>query len=382
VAIKRDGNIFRLFLVSLGIQLFKSNKKRFVFLKIRTAYIVILSILFVNGCSNTSTILDRETEAELPGPDYTLILYIHGDSDYLFHDSDGNRIQAGQHALRKAMNVAENAASGEVFIFHHQPAKRFLWMVPRRTNQLYHYKNGEKVRHISYRRSSEKKFMEKESGFFREYQAAGSENGHPAYFAYFGHEIPASHYPGYNRSQPDIKVDTETFASGAHSFLEDGKAYDLMILSSCSNGTPELVKELDGITRFLLASPQNLHLSHMDISALNLVETEPGMTGAEIASAIAEDTYERLSESIQTVISLSVYDMEVVRDYIGHLHEETSRYESEENPNPYRENIDCASLPFFDAQEFSPGVKTFYRPPRFGNRSTGNSHSGWGCKGQ
>jgi hypothetical protein len=348
-----------------------------------SVYPIILFILLISGCARTSLLLDQEPEISATEPDYSLIIYIHGDSDYLFHDSDGNRIRADQHALQKAMNVAENAASGEVFIFHHQPAKRFLWMIPRRTNHLYQYKNGEKVRHISYRRSSEKKFMEKESGFFREYRTAGSEHEHPAYFAYFGHEIPASHYAGYNRSHPEVVVDTESFAGGTRSFLEgDGQAYDLMILSSCSNGTPGMVKELDGITRMLLASPQNLHLSHMDISALNLLETEEGISAAEIASAIAEDTYERLSESIQTVISLSVYDIAEVREYIGQLHDATTRYEEEVNPNPYRENIDCAALPFFDAAEFSGGVDTLYRPPRFGRRSTGNTSSGWGCKGE
>lgn len=352
------------------------------FLNKHAAYSIFLFLLLLSGCGRTSVLLDHEPEGVVTEPDYSLIIYIHGDSDYLFHDSDGNRVQADQHALQKAMNVAENAASGEVFIFHHQPAKRFLWMIPRRTNHLYQYKNGEKVRHISYRRSSEKKFMEKESGFFRNYQSINLGDDYPAYFAYFGHEIPLTHYAGYNRSQPDVVVNTETFASGAHSFLEgDAQTYDLMILSSCSNGTPGMVKELDGITRFLLASPQNLHLSHMDISAFNLVETKPDISAAEIASFIAEDTYERLSDSIQTVISLSVYDISAVREYIGQLQDKTVQYKKEKNPNPYLENIDCATLPFFDAAEFSGGVETLYRPPRFGRRSTGNTYSGWGCKG-
>lgn len=368
-------------LVPLGNSTIQKTSIRL--LKIRTAFIIIMFILLASGCSKTSVLLDHEPEAELPEPGYTLIIYIHGDSDYLFHDSDGNRIQADQHALQKAMNVAENAESGEVFIFHHQPAKRFLWLVPRRANDMYQYKNGEKVRHISYRRSSDEKFMEKESGFFHEYQTGRMGIDHQIYFTYFGHEIPADHYAGYNRSQADIRVDTETFTSGAHSFLEDdGQMYDLMILSSCSNGTPEMVKELDGITRYLLASPQNLHLSHMDISALNLVETDPEISAAEMALATAQDTYERLSDSIQTVISLSVYDMDAVREYVSHLNDETSRYNKEENPNPYRENIDCAGLPFFNAAEFSRGIETYFRPPRFGHRSAGNTHSGWGCKGQ
>lgn len=333
------------------------------------------------GCSQTSVLMESDPENEQSEPDYSVIIYIHGDSDYLFHDGDGNRTEADQQALRKAIKVAENAGSGEVFVYHHQPAKHFLWMIPRRTNELYHFVNGEKVRHLKYRRTSADLFLKTEADFYKEHSFSRKNKEHQTYFVYFGHEIPEKNYKGYHQTQTDIVVDTDTFVRGAQSFLEsDDYIFDLMVLSTCSNGTPAMVNKLTGVTNYLLASPLNLHLSHMDISSLKLLETNPQISADELASAIAEESYSRLSDSIQTVISLTIYDIKAVEKYIEQLHNRTLSYREAENPNPFRENIDCAELSFFDQDKFSSGVQTFFRPARFGNRSSGNHPSGWGCK--
>lgn len=347
----------------------------------RITYFSIIPILFLMGCSQTSVLMESDPEQEVSEPDYTIVVYIHGDSDYLFHDGDGNRTEADQHALSKAMDIAVNAGSGEVFVYHHQPAKRFLWMIPRRTNELYHFINGEKVRHIKYRRSSDELFLQTEADFFQKHSISQNKD-HQAYFVYFGHEIPEKNYKGYHQSQSDIVVDTETFARGAQSFLDsDDALFDLMVLSTCSNGTPAMVKQLSGITNYLLASPLNLHLSYIDITSLKLLETNPQISANELATEIAEESYDRLSDSIQTVISLSVYDINAVEEYVENLLNRTLSYREAENPNPFYENIDCAELSFFDQEKFTSGVQTFFRPARFGHRSSGNSHSGWGCKG-
>lgn len=334
------------------------------------------------GCSQTSILMESDPEQDLSEADYTIVIYIHGDSDYLFHDGDGNRTEADQHAFQKAVNVAENAGSGEVFIYHHQPAKRILWMIPRRTSELYQYINGEKVQHVKYRRSSDDLFLHTESDLFHEHNVSRKNKAHRMYFVYFGHEIPEKNYRGYHQTQSDVVVDTETFTGGAQSFIGSGDAmFDLMVLSTCSNGTPAMVKQLNGITNYLLASPLNLHLSYIDIPSFTLLETNPQLSAPELANEIAEETYNRLSDSIQTVISLSVYDINTVEKYVDNLHNKTLDYMEAENPNPFRENIDCAKLSFFDQEQFTNGVKTFFRPARFGHRASGN-HSGWGCKGR
>lgn len=327
-------------------------------------------------------LLNRDTPAKPSESAYTLIFHIHGDSDYLFHTKNGTPAEADQQALMKAMDAAEKAISGEVFIYHHQPAKRFLWMIPRRSSDLYQYKNGEKIRHVSYRLSSDDSFLETESALFHHYRTGSENEEHHTYLFYFGHEIPVNSYRGYYSSQPKITVDTETFADGIKEFLDGSdQLFDLVTLSTCSNGTPAMIKNMTGITHYLLASPQNLHLSHMEVSSLSLLENTPQLSATELASAIAKETYERLTETIHTVISLSVYDLNAVQEYIDSLYSATLRYEESENPNLFDENVDCAKLPFFEYGKFTSGVETLFRPARFGNRPSDNSHSGWGCKG-
>jgi len=314
--------------------------------------------------------------------DYTVVYYIHGDSDYLFHDPEGNPVQADHHALETATEVAENARSGEVFIYHHRPQKRFLWLFPQRSSELHHYRNGNKISRITYRPSKEDEFLQTETEIFRQYHSGKKNDGHPKYLLFFGHEIPAGNAGNYHRTLPGIEVTDESFVSGIEGFLDgDSDKFDLVVLSACSNGTPVMAKHLGSVADYLLASPQNLHLSHIDSDSLQLLEANKENSPREIAAAMADQTYNRLVESIQTSITLSVYDLDTVGNYIEDLYTHTREYEIENSVNPYRENIDCSELSFYNSEEFSRGVETWYRSPRFGRQAGGGSHSGWGCKG-
>ena len=347
------------------------------------AYLLVLSAAFFYGCSTTTKLTDQDSPDPSPETDYTLIFYIHGDSDYLFHEKDGSRAEADQQALMKAIDVAEQAGSGEVFIYHKKPAKRFLWMIPRRSSNLHHYRNGEKVQTVRYRISSDEPFLKAESDMFHHLHTDQSVSDRKLYFFYFGHEIPTNSIRGYHQSRADVAVDIETFSNGTASFLNDEESrFGLMVLSTCSNGSPAMVNSLSGTTDYLLASPQNLHLSHMDFSSLALLEGDSGLTDQDLAGKIADETFERLSASVQTAVTLSVYDMDIVTDYISQLYSETREYEEAEKPDLFRDNIDCGDLSFFDSERFTPGVITYFRAPRFGRHSSASDHSGWGCKGR
>ena len=48
---------------------------------------------------------------------YSVIFIIHGDGNYLYHDSRGNAHRADEEALIEATMVAEQNPQAEVFIF-------------------------------------------------------------------------------------------------------------------------------------------------------------------------------------------------------------------------------------------------------------------------
>jgi hypothetical protein len=337
--------------------------------------------LLFSGCSHTSQLPQQET-ALTSEPEYSVTILIHGDSDYLYHSREGQPIQADKHALQMSRKLAEYGTNGEFIIIHQQPKKRFLRLIPRRSSEIYHYRNGELVQQLSYRNESdEEPFLETESKLYDQLLAGHSHEYEQRHFLYFGHEIPLRGGHGYHQSRPEITVHTKTFAKGLKRFLpEKHDRFDLITLSTCSNGTPQMALSLSALTEFLLASPQNLHLSYIDIGGLSLLETSPDSSPEKVALTLAEKTYERLSESIQTVITLSVYDLRITSGYLTHLFKESELYISESKPDLFRENIDCGTLPFFDESVFGNGVTTFFRAPRFGPQSSKQTHSGWGCK--
>ena len=141
-----------------------------------------------------------------------------------------------------------------------------------------------------------------------------------------------------------------------------------------------MAEHLMSFSDVLLASPQNLHLSHIDSESLGLMESNPGISLIQLADAMAEQTYHRLETAIKTAITLTVYDLDMVQDYKSELHTFTTEYESLRGMQYVSDNVDCNRVEFFDGQTFRKGVKTWYNPARFGRRSLTETHSGWGCK--
>ena len=337
-------------------------------------------IIFVFGCSHSSMMTEREAVQD-PESDYSVIIVIHGDSDYLYHTAEGVSVQANEKALEMALEVARKGKKGEFFIIHQQPKKRFMYMISRRSNELYHFKNGEIFQHVKYRNEADDEpFLSTEAHIYRELSGSPQIENRQLYFLYFGHEIPVEGESRYFTSRPKMAVDTESFAAGLQKFLKDDESFSLVTLSTCSNGTPQMARHLSPFTHYLLASPQNLHLSYYNIGKLNRLESNPKTSPNEVAEAMAKQSYQRLSETVQTVVSLSIYDLEKTANYLEEFYLKYEHHLSENQPNLYRENIDCGMLPFFDKEKYTVGVTTFFRAPRFGSQVSGEEHSGWGCK--
>ncbi|PAU94795.1 hypothetical protein CK503_04785 [Aliifodinibius salipaludis] len=344
-------------------------------------FCLIIAGIFFAGCSSTNELVKNDVSDQ--PVKYSVIYYIHADAGYLYHDPDGQPIRANSQVLETALEVAENAASGEVFIFYQRPEKKFLGLFPRKSNQFYHYTNGQKTTQVKYRHSNKKEpFLTTEAQLYNKYKNDITGNDQEQYFLYFGHEIPSDNGEGYHRTLPDIEVNTASFAGGVQQFLmEDDQILDLVVLSTCNNGTPAMASHLMPFVDHLLASPQNLHLSHIDTEQLGLLESNPGVSPDEVAHSLANDTFQRLEDQIQTTITLAEYDFESMRGYIDELDDRTASYKDTARIDPYHQNTDCGQFSFFDAEKYTQGIETWFKPAKFGRRATASdTHSGWGCR--
>lgn len=334
-----------------------------------TILICFLAVL-ATSCSTPS---DLSVSSQTHAVEYSVIYLVHGDADYLFFDENGNPLQSDEEIMEVAQQVGEQAQNGEVFIFHQKPEKRILWLFPKKDRRVLHYQNGKLVQDIRYSPQNHEVPFTAESEFYRQHASDQASR----YLLYFGHEIPDQEGHRYHRSRKDTSFNVTKFADGVRNFLPtDGEMFELAVISTCNNGTPQMVHLMKPLTHQLLASPQNLHLSHFDTQPMNLLEEN--RSANSIAERIAERSFERLSETTQTAVTISLYDLDQINGETGKLYQ---NYLDEMNSSgPVSDFIDCSQLNFYDNQLFSIGVKKWFHPPRFGRNASKTTHSGWGCR--
>lgn len=344
--------------------------------------LTIFTGIIYSGCSHTSELTGDNLQIDESNIDYSLIYYIHADSDYLYHTPEGEPIRENSEVLHTAFKVAEEALSGEVFIYYQRSETKFLGLFPRKRSRLYHYKKGKLVNRIKYRHADKKEsFLATEAKLLEEIRTQNRTDDHQSYFLYFGHEIPPENGKGYHHTLPGIKVNTSSFANGIQSFLfSDEDRFNLVVLSTCNNGTPKMAKLLLPFTDAMLASPQNLHLSHFDTESMTHLEKEPDVSSLKLARSMADQTYQRLEETIQTTITLALYDLENVKPYIDTLASLISSNQKSDQFVLFQDNVDCSVINPFEADSYQQGVEMWYKPARFGRQSGRSTHSGWGCK--
>ncbi len=315
---------------------------------------------------------NTQDEPVLNSPNYALIYVIHGDSDYLYH-KDGKPYKADKEALKEAFEVALNAKKGEVFIFHQQPEKKAFLLFPKKDRTFYHYKNGDLVRMEKY--SPLTGGLETELQFIEKNIASGIKR---VSLFYFGHEIPENYSSAYHRSQPTADFNLDIFSEDLNKLAF---SLDLIALSTCNNGTPEVAYKLSDHSEILIASPQNLHLSYLNTKKVLMMEQDHDISTLALADSIANNSFEELSSFIETDVTVSIYDLNTVSHYLEDLIALYShKNETALSPNTSRSNMDCSDLEDVKPVLKNEGVVTYYSPSLFGRRSKKKSHSGWGCK--
>ncbi len=168
---------------------------------------------------------------------FSILFIIHGDGNYLYHDTSGNKHIADEEILASAKKVAEKNPLAEVFIFHQKPRSHFLFFFPLRDGEFYYFQNGRLIANELYWRDQVQSNLDIEAEFYEHFRA---ENIHDKVkmLLYFGHEIPEFDGAGYDASYPDRTFTVHDLANGMKAFTSDSTKFDLLVLSTCYGGTP------------------------------------------------------------------------------------------------------------------------------------------------
>jgi hypothetical protein len=318
-----------------------------------------------------------------PAP-FSIVCIIHGDGDYLYHDTSGIAYNAALEALAGAQSIARLNPQAEVFIFHRRAREHFLFVFPRHDGEFYYYRNGRLIANESYWRDQEQSPLDPEVGLYHRFRE-NNERKTVSLFLYFGHDIPEFGGAGYDESYPDRPFTVHDLAGTLKAFTRDSKRFDLMLLSTCFGGTPYTIGLLGSFARYIVASPENLHLSYFDLQPLQRLDLTLGDGDVHaFAEKFARRSFDRLTKEIQTAVSVGVYDVDHAQEFLHSVHgtydETLSTLEGEgEAYMTAMEHCDCADLPAYVLPTMSEGVNVFYRPARFGRAKHKQTHSGWEC---
>ncbi len=320
---------------------------------------------------------------------YSIVCIIHGDGDYLYHDSLGNAHRADEEALARATTVAERNPQAEVFIFHEKHRKHSLLFFPLHDGKFSYYRNGKLIAKESYWRDQGPSRFDPEVELFNKYC---QKNGLPfrtdekpelvRLFLYFGHEIPEFESSGYDASYRDRTFTVHDLAKGLKRITHDSPKFDLIVLSTCFSGTPHTIGSLAPFARYIIASPENLHLSYFDMQPFERLDL--GLQDGDVsvfAKEFARHAFDRLTTEIQTSVTVALYNVDLVQGYVRTV---DSVYDHDltilkDEASANLEHCDCAENPSYMLPGMSEGVDVFYQPPRFGRTKHKQDHSGWEC---
>jgi hypothetical protein len=356
-----------------------------------------VALLAVRACCAAFAVLLFSCSADLPirrevppageapfTPQYSIVCIIHGDGDYLYHDTAGTEQLADLEALSGAKRIAEENPRAEVFIFHQRARRHLLFLFPLRDGDFFYYRNGLLFAQESYWRDQEESDLLPEVELYHRFRMAGVDS-QMNLFLYCGHEIPEFGGAGYDESYPERTFTVRDFAAGLKGFMHRMTPFDLMVLSTCFGGTPYTIGTLGAFARYIIASPDNLHLSYFDIRLLERLDLSlrDGNVAA-FAQKFAHQAFNRLTADIQTAVTVGVYDMDRAQGFVRSartLYEQSlTRLASESDSSGGSfERCDCADLREYAGPAMREGVEILFRPARFGRFQTKVSHSGWEC---
>lgn len=350
-------------------------------LSIKRGYLgfVALAMLFA-GCSGTMPPPHDDTVIGGGQTRYSLVFIIHGDGDYLYHNTLGEARRADEDILARAQDVARRLPNAEVTIFHQIARRHVLFVVPRKDGRAFYYRQGKLLGTASYWRDQGDSRFAPETRLYEKF--AGGQSPAPVrLFLYFGHELPELNLEGYDASYPGRRVSIDDLAQGLRTFTGASGKMDLVVLGTCFGGTPHTIDALAPYARTIVASPGDLHLSYFDLEPLETIDIQP-VDGAVAAFAnrFARHAFERLTNEVQTVTSVVVYDVNATNAFRASVAGAYDRTLTMANGMPASANhCDCADDSTYVRPGMGSGLTVLYRAPRFGRMKNDKHHSGWEC---
>jgi hypothetical protein len=271
--------------------------------------------MLLASCGTMPPAQEQGRPAERP-PHYSLVFIIHGDADYTYHDALGHKHRADQDILAQAQEVGERSPDADVFIFHQIARKHFLFVVPRRDGRAYHYRNGRLMAQEAYWRDQGTTRFAPELRIYHRLAEPPSPSLVRLFF-YFGHELPEMDGAGYDASCRERRVTVADLAEAVRDVAGSAAKVDLLGLATCFGGTPHTVGALGPYARYIIASPDNLHLSSFDLAPLESLDlgSDDGAVAA-FADRFARNAFERLASTVQTAVSVVVYDVNGTRAFL------------------------------------------------------------------
>jgi hypothetical protein len=102
------------------------------------------------------------------------------------------------------------------------------------------------------------------------------------------------------------------------------------------------------------------------------------------AKRFARHSFDQLTGDVQTVVSVAVYDVDRVQEFLHSVHRfydnTLTTFKGNIRISSAKiEHCDCADLPAYLLPTINEGVEVFYRPARFGRLKNKQNHSGWEC---
>lgn len=346
-----------------------------------TALIVLLS-----SCSSHLPV-QREAQGAEDGilaTSYSIVCVIHGDGNYRYHNADGGEHNADEEVLAAATRVAQRNPHAEMFIFHQKPRRNFLLFFPLHDGEFYYYRNGQLIAQEPYWRDGGQSHFDTEVELYRRFRTDTLRED-VNMFLYYGHEIPERNGEGYDASYPERAFTVHDLAGGLEDFTRHSSQFDLLILSTCFGGTPYTVGTLGPFMRYMIASPDNLHLSYFDLRPLERLDL--GLKDGDVASfaeKFASAAFDRLTGDIRTAVSVAVYDVNRAQDFVRSVHGIYDQTLTMFNGEPHTysatmERCDCSELPAYELPTIRKGVDVLYRSAQFGRSQHKRNHSGWEC---
>jgi hypothetical protein len=287
-----------------------------------------------------------------------IIYFIHGDGDYLYHDNLGNKMFSDQMILQQAIENAEKGINSEYFIFHLKPERRFLFFFPTEESDFYHYREGKLINQLKYFRYEPVDGHSAESHLITN-SSSDSADKKRNILLYYGHEIPLEESYGYNYSFRSVPFGLESFSGRLKELLTvlEITRFDLLILSTCNNGSPAFISELSSLADFIVAAPGDLHLSQMNSSSLLMLEDDPNIETKTLAGHFAATAFNTLTQNALTEIVIAVYDT-----------------------RPLTQGNDFTQNACEDSVLPDGNIRVFFQPAKFGRDKNKAAHTGWYCK--